>query len=689
MKRLAVLLFLGAAVAYGQPQITQIPPTTYVATLGVSFPGSLKSVIDGASTTDCTTGSGSTVVLCIYSGSAWAAVGGSAATGTVTTVGWTGGIVSVANPTTTPAFTIAGTSGGIPYFNSSTTWATSGALTANGVVLGGGAGAAPTVTSADSTTTHALFATAGAPAFRAVAAGDLPATLTSGTAIANAALATPNIGVATATSVNKMAITAPATSSTLAVADGKTLTASNTITLAAGADSQTFTFPATSATIARTDAANTFTGVQTMTSPALTTPSLGVATATSINKMAITAPATSSTLAVADSKTFTVNNTMTLAGTDAQTYTFPTTSATIARTDAANTFTGVQTMTSPVFVTPALGTPASGVLTSATGYPLNAIASPTTTTTVTTGNNAVNFNSALTSGARSAWTFGETTAAIGAADIILTISTLTGSTANPLRISQGSGASGANAASAITVLGGAGGANTGATQPGFKGGGINLSAGSGSDAGATSGTGGAGGDVTFTGGVGGVAAVGSTTGKGGDVILSPGAPGGTGTAGATGIVKINAKIGTYDSISTVGKGVPSILAQIDLTGQTAAVTNSTALYTPTVTGMFRVSYYAKVTTAGTSSVLGGTVGFQILYSDGTDAVAQTVTLPATSQAGNTITIGTGNVGNTTTTVSYGDAMVYAASGTAITYGFGYSSTGTTMQYELHVKVEAL
>jgi hypothetical protein len=98
-----------------------------------------------------------------------------AGTGTVTSVGWTGGIVTVATGTTTPAFTIAGTSGGIPYFSSASTWASSGALTANGVVLGGGAGATPTVTAADSTTTHALFATAGAPAFRALASSDIPA----------------------------------------------------------------------------------------------------------------------------------------------------------------------------------------------------------------------------------------------------------------------------------------------------------------------------------------------------------------------------------------------------------------------------------------------------------------------------------------------------------------------------------
>lgn len=42
----------------------------------------------------------------------------------------------------------------------------------------------------------------GAPAFRAVVAADLPSTLTSGTAITNAALTTPALGVATGTSVN-------------------------------------------------------------------------------------------------------------------------------------------------------------------------------------------------------------------------------------------------------------------------------------------------------------------------------------------------------------------------------------------------------------------------------------------------------------------------------------------------------
>ena len=77
-------------------------------------------------------------------------------------------------------------------------------------------------------------------------------------------LVTPVLGVASATTVNKVTLTAPATGSTLTIADGKTLTASNSITIAgtdaktltvsnsltlAGTDSTTMTFPAISSKI--------------------------------------------------------------------------------------------------------------------------------------------------------------------------------------------------------------------------------------------------------------------------------------------------------------------------------------------------------------------------------------------------------------------------------------------------------
>lgn len=53
------------------------------------------------------------------------------------------------------------------------------------------------------------------------------------------------------------------------------------------------------------------------TSPTLVTPTIGVATATTVNKVTLTAPATGSTLTIADGKTLTVSNSGTLAGGDA------------------------------------------------------------------------------------------------------------------------------------------------------------------------------------------------------------------------------------------------------------------------------------------------------------------------------------------------------------------------------------
>lgn len=84
------------------------------------------------------------------------------------------------------------------------------------------------------------------------------------------------------------------------------------------------------------------------TSPTLTTPNIGVATAATVNKITLTPPAASATITIADGKTFVVNHSLTLAGTDGTTMTFPSTNASIARTDAAQTFTGTQTFSGPI-----------------------------------------------------------------------------------------------------------------------------------------------------------------------------------------------------------------------------------------------------------------------------------------------------------------------------------------------------
>jgi hypothetical protein len=142
--------------------------------------------------------------------------------------------------------------------------------------------------------------------------------------------------------------------------------AAGQVTIAGPTAARTLTIPDASATMARTDAANTFTGHQTIegvtstgatgtnllvfaTSPTLTTPNIGAATATSINGNTITTG--TGTLTLGAGKTTTFDHTSTFTTTDSQTYTFPTTSATIARTDAGQTFTGVQAFTSPTIST--------------------------------------------------------------------------------------------------------------------------------------------------------------------------------------------------------------------------------------------------------------------------------------------------------------------------------------------------
>lgn len=94
----------------------------------------------------------------------WQTVSGGGS-GTVTSVGasFTGGLISISgSPVTTSGtfgFTVGGTSGGIPYFDSSSSWASSAALTANLPVIGGGAGAAPTVGSRSGNTTEFVTVT--------------------------------------------------------------------------------------------------------------------------------------------------------------------------------------------------------------------------------------------------------------------------------------------------------------------------------------------------------------------------------------------------------------------------------------------------------------------------------------------------------------------------------------------------
>jgi len=96
--------------------------------------------------------------------------------GTVSSVAqsFTGGLISVGgSPITTSgtlALTVAGTSGGIPYFSSASAWASSALLTQYGILYGGGAGASPVATAAGTTGQVLLANTGAAPTWGTVAA---------------------------------------------------------------------------------------------------------------------------------------------------------------------------------------------------------------------------------------------------------------------------------------------------------------------------------------------------------------------------------------------------------------------------------------------------------------------------------------------------------------------------------------
>ncbi len=126
---------------------------------------------------------------------------------------------------------------------------------------------------ADDTTTNATVY----PVWVTAAAGNLPLKVSSSKVFFN-----PSTGIFSATgfagTINGNTFTAG--TGTLTISAGKTTTFDHTSTFTT-TDGQTYTFPTTSATLARTDAANTFTGLQSADGFATTTSAFNAQTGTS------------------------------------------------------------------------------------------------------------------------------------------------------------------------------------------------------------------------------------------------------------------------------------------------------------------------------------------------------------------------------------------------------------------------
>jgi hypothetical protein len=113
-----------------------------------------------------------------------------------------------------------------------------------------------------------------------------------------------------------------------------------------------------------------------------------------------------------------------------------------------------------------------------------------------------------------------------------------------------------------------------------------------------------------------------------------------------------------------------VLNVVSLTDQSAAISPTDVAVQSIATGLYRLTWYARITRAATTnSSLTVTIG----WTDGTVSCT---------------TSGAAITGNTTTTIQSGTVLVQADSASPLTYSTAYSSTGaTSMQYALSVVTE--
>lgn len=576
-----------------------------------------------------TTGTGAVVLASAISGFG---------SGTVTSVSFTGGLISVATPTTTPALTVAGTSGGIPYFSTATTWASSAILPAGDFVLGGGAGAAPTAsfsivpvsnggTGAGSTLVGIVRG--GNPFTASEISGD--ATTSGSNALT---LATVNANVGSFTNAN---ITVNAKGLITAAANG---TAGGGVTSVTNSDGTLTISPTTGAVIASINLAqaNTWTSTQTLTVDALIhTLTVGIGGGASSTKdtalgyqalFSNTNGADNSAVGYQALYTNIIGTNNTAVGMQALYF----------NTSSFNTALGYRSLYNNTSGIDNVAVGYQALFTHTTGFSNVAVGLDALYSNTSGGQNvALGFQAGYTATGGNANVTGSNNTWVGYQSGPGTSTQLSNSTAlgyQALNTASNQVSLGNSSVTSVVINGALSGGTTSNFSTGYQ--------------------------------IGGAAASGNYLRGNGTNFIS--------SAIQSGDLPSITTLGTitsYGGNTTTKAGIPSVLATSFLTGQTSAISGQSIVSSASAfaNGMWRISFVATQTTAGSvGTVLGGTTGFTITFVNANgDTVTKTTALSAPATG----------VGTSTSDTISGDFYGYAGASTNITYSFGYTAGGIT------------
>lgn len=423
-----------------------------------------------------------------YEMALWGGAGG----GGVTSFSGDGVIITNSASTGAVTTTIAGTSGAVPCFSSTSAWKSGALLATNALTVGGGTGNCPSTGSGDFTyATHTL--TAGA------------------SGVLDLSAAAPTAG-----------LKLPSVAGAVPTADGFLGVNTTNHTLVSGSNGNTIVqaAAATGTNLNTTCTNQVITVISGVAAPTCTTLTAAFIPNIPINQV-ISATGAIATFANGNNP-LTINCALTSG----------TTCLTTGETTAASTVGAVEhqitTLTTTTAIALQITQGAAGPAAANAPAVLNISAAAAGGAASTSINGLTGAPISLLTGAGSAGgattgnggTGGAFTVTLGAGGAHGGTTTNTGGVGGAFSLTPGAGTQGS-----ATGAGGAAGTFT-------------LVAATGGAGGATSGTGGAGSDFLVTTGTGGAATSGSTTGRGGNAIFTLGSAGGTGTAGAPGQFEI-------------------------------------------------------------------------------------------------------------------------------------------------------